>query len=146
MDNLTDNLGGIRTPSFKQYFEYMRLVKGTDTALADNWLLLEFYGKTIDELMYSEYTTLMRDFRRPTAELGNIEFPMEFRGKLFEFHDKPATFFQKIQQEFNKNQANGLRLAAYTFYTVNGVPIKECENDLDYYDADILIKHHMKFF
>lgn len=137
---------GIRTPSFKQYFEYMRLQKGSDTSLADNWLLLEFYGKTLDELMYSEYTSLLMEFRKPTAEFENPEFPMEFRGKKFEFHDKPATVFHKIQAAFSKNQAEGLKIAAYTFYTVNGKAIQDCEEELDYYDADILVKHHLKFF
>lgn len=137
---------GIRTPSFKQYFEYMRLQKGSDSTLADNWLLLEFYGKSLDELMYSDYTALITEFKRPTALFENPEFPMEFRGKYFEFHDKPATVFHKIQAAFAKNQAEGLKLAAYTFYTINGQPIPECEESLDYYDADLLVKHHSKFF
>lgn len=136
---------GLATPSFIDYFEYLRLQKPDNTSLADNWLFDKFSDISLNDLTYSEYAQIITEFKAPTADFDG-ELPYNLNSDLIEFHDKPALIFHDIQKAFAKSQSAGLKLAATTFYTVNNKPVGECINQLNYYHADVMVKHHMTFF
>jgi uncharacterized short protein YbdD (DUF466 family) len=136
---------GLSIPSFNDYFEYLRLQEPDNTALADNWLFDKFSDKSINDLMYSDYTEILTEFKAPTADFDGT-LPYEFEGDVIAYHDKPALIYHDIQRAFSKSQSAGLKLTSTTFYSVAGKPVYECMKDLNYYHADIMVKHHMTFF